>query len=386
MTSTCPSVDSLHALPFAHDRVEAYHQLLGAPDVGITPNGIYLLTGADVVEHAAKCPEVFSSHAAFSAIGSPVPLVPIEFDPPEHSHYRRALDRFFSPRSMAERESTMRELVGELIDEIVAAGDTCELMSALAIPFPSQMFLSLFGLPLEDKDQLLRWKDAIFGLGGADGVNAPEESQLQLNEMATYLSDCIASRRGGQGNDLLSQLLGAESDGLSESEILGLCIIFVFAGLDTVTAATGFLFNALARDPGLRQRVIADPSVVPELIEEVLRVDSPVPFVPRITTEEVEIGRVTIPRGAMCWLVFSAANRDPRRYDEPDELHQSRSNHFAFGRGVHRCLGSHLARLEMKIMVEEWNRRIPHYSLVEEPTIKWPNVTLAFGELNLKIG
>jgi len=386
MTGTCPSVDSLQSLPFARHRDEAYHDLLGSPDVGITPNGVYLLSGADVVEHAAKCPELFSSHAAFAMIGTPVPLVPIEFDPPDHSRFRRALDRFFSPRSMALRECMMRAIVGELIDGIVSTGDTCELMSALAIPFPSQMFLSLLGLPLQDLGRLLGWKDAIIGLAGSDGVTPTPELQSQVEEMVTYLSDYIAGRRGGEGDDLLSQLLGAKSDGLSENEILGLCVLLVFAGLDTVTAATGFLFNALARDPLLRQRVAADSSAVPELVEEVLRVDGPVPFVPRVTTKEVEIGGVTIPGGATCWLVLSAANHDPRRYDDPDTVHHSRSNHFAFGRGVHRCLGSHLARLELRVMVEEWNRRIPKYSRVDEPTLKWPNATLTFEELNLYIG
>lgn len=386
MTDTCPAVESLLSLPFAEHRDDAYHRLLDNPDVGISPNGVYLLSGAEVVEYAAKHPHVFSSRAAFTMVGSPIPLVPIEFDPPDHSHYRRALDKFFSPRSMAARDSMMRAMVGDLVDGIVSAGDTCELMGAMAIPFPSQMFMLLFGLPLDDQARLLRWKDACMGLANADGVTPPAELQAQIREMIVYLTDLMARRRGGGGDDLLSQLLGAQEDKLDDREILGLAVIFLLAGLDTVTAATGFMFNALARDPLLRKRVMAEPSLMPELIEEVLRVDSPVPFVPRVTTQDVEIGDVTIPRGSTCWLVFGAANRDPRRYEDPDVVHQSRNNHFAFGRGVHRCLGSHLARLELKIMVEEWHRRIPDYSLISEPRLKWPNATLTFEELVLHIG
>ena len=111
-----------------------------------------------------------------------------------------------------------------------------------------------------------------------------------------------------------------------------------------------------------------------------------VPDVPRITTAEVTVAGVTIPAGSMCWLGLGTANRDRERYSDADIIHQTRNNHFAFGRGPHRCLGSHLARLELRLIVEEWNRRIPKYSVLREPTVGWPCGTLHFRELHLQIG
>jgi cytochrome P450 len=388
MTDACPVVHTVHSLPFAENRDEAYHMLNQGPDVAVIDNGVYLLSGADVVEQAAKSPELFSSHGAFGMIGSPVPLVPIAFDPPQHSRYRRVLDKFFSPRSMAQREHELRRMIGELVDDIVTAGDTCELMGSLAVPFPSQVFLSLFGLPLEDRIRLIGWKDAIIGLASPDLVEPAPELIVQANELFTYLSELITQRHeSAAGDDLLSQLLADQGEeGLDDKEILGLCFLFVMAGLDTVTAATGFAFNALGRNPELRAAVSADEQAVSEFIEEVLRVDGPVPYVPRVTTAEVTLSDVTIPAGSLCWLVLGAANRDPRRYHDADAIHPQRASHFAFGRGPHRCLGSHLARLELRLIIQEWNRRIPHYELVGEPTLKWPSATLSFQQLHLRIG
>jgi cytochrome P450 len=182
-------------------------------------------------------------------------------------------------------------------------------------------------------------------------------------------------------------LLSDSSDGaLTEEEIIGLCFLFLIAGLDTVTAATGFALYELARNPALRATVIDDEEAVAHFIEETLRIDPPVPYVPRMTTAEVNVAGVTIPAGSTCWLGLGTANRDPERYPDADDIHQRRNNHFTFGRGPHRCLGSHLARLELRLIIEEWNRRIARYSVLHEPTVGWPCGTLHFRELHLQIG
>jgi cytochrome P450 len=203
----------------------------------------------------------------------------------------------------------------------------------------------------------------------------------------TYLNGHLADRRGSDADDLLSQLLSDSSDGaLSDKEIIGLCFLFLIAGLDTVTAATGFALYELARNPVLRARVIDDDEAVAQFIEEVLRIDPPVPYVPRVTTAEVTVAGVTIPAGSTCSLGLGTANRDPARYPDADDIQQRRNNHFTFGRGPDRCLGSHLARLELRLIIEEWNRRIPTYSVLQEPTVGWPCGTLHLRELHLQIG
>jgi cytochrome P450 len=387
MEVVCPALPALETLPFAHDRDAAWHMLLAPGKVAVSDAGVYFLSGADVVEEAARNPELFSSQGAFDLVGSPFPMVPIAFDPPEHSRFRRVLDKFFGPRRMAERAPELRQQVGKLIDQIMAAGSSPEVMSALAVPFPSQVFLTLFGLPLDDRDLLIGWKDAVLAFSAAEGAAASPETLARGSELVSYLNGHLAARRGSDGDDLLSQLLSDSSDGaLTEEEIIGLCFLFLIAGLDTVTAATGFALYELARNPALRATVIDDEEAVTHFIEEVLRINPPVPYVPRMTTAEVTVAGVTIPAGSNCWLGLGTANRDPARYPDADVIHQRRDNHFTFGRGPHRCLGSHLARLELRLIIEEWNRRIPAYSVLQEPTVGWPCGTLHFGELHLRIG
>jgi cytochrome P450 len=387
MQFDCPALPPLESLPFAHDRDAAWRMLLAFGKVAVSDAGVYFLSGADVVEEAATNPELFSSQGAFDLFGSPFPMVPIAFDPPEHSRYRRVLDKFFGPRKMAELAPELRKQVGELIDQITASGDSCEAMSALAIPFPSQVFLTLFGLPRADRDLLLGWKDAVIEFSAAEGSTPSPETLSRGSELVTYLNGHLANRRGSDGDDLLSLLLSDSSDGaLTAEEIIGLCFLFLIAGLDTVTAATGFALYELARNPALRATVSDDEEAVAHFIEEVLRVDPPVPYMPRMGTAEVTVAGVTIPAGSTCWLGLGTANRDSARYPDADVIHQRRSNHFAFGRGPHRCLGSHLARLELRLIIEEWNRRIPTYSVLREPTVGWPSGTLNFRELHLQIG
>jgi cytochrome P450 len=387
MEVVCPALPALETLPFAHDRDTAWHMLLAPGKVAVSDAGVYFISGADVVEEAATHPELFSSQGAFDLVGSPYPMVPIAFDPPEHSRFRRVLDKFFGPRRMAERAPELREQVGELIDQIMASGDSAEVMSALAIPFPSQVFLTLFGLPLGDRDLLIGWKDAVLEFSAAEGSEASPETLARGSELVTYLNGHLADRRGSGGDDLLSQLLSDSSDGaLTDEEIIGLCFLFLVAGLDTVTAATGFALYELAGNAASRAGVIEGEDAVAHFIEEVLRINPPIPYAPRVTTAEVNVAGVTIPAGSVCWLGFGTANRDPERYPDADVIHQRRNNHFAFGRGPHRCLGSHLARLELRLIIEEWNRRIPTCSVLREPTVGWPCGTLHFRELHLQIG
>lgn len=386
MTGTCPVLPRQEALPFRDDRSAAWRMMQDAGDVAVSEEGVYFLIGAEVVEAAAKNSDVFSSAGAFDVLGSPFPLVPIAIDPPDHSRYRRMLNKFFSPRSVAEHDARLRAQVNVLIDGILADGPGCEFVGAMAVPFPSQVFLTLFGLPMQDRERLIAWKDAIVRLTDAQAAHINSETARTTGELIAYLMDHIANRHADMGSDLLSQLLSdTDEGGLNQTEILGLCVLFILAGLDTVTAALGFAFETLSRDPALRRRLRVDPSALTVFIEENLRVNGPVPSVPRMTTVDVEVGGITIPAGSTCWLMFGAASRDTRRYESADEMGDERVSHFAFGRGPHRCLGAHLASLELRIVIEEWLRRIPEFSLASEPEVLWPSATLSLKWLNLQL-
>ncbi len=364
-------------LPMADSRTAAYTILRDAGPVIRSWRGSRMITSSEAAEYALKHPELFSSKRAFDIVGSPLAMVPIAFDPPEHTRYRRVLQPFFSPRGTAAWRPMMRALAGELIDGFAGRGE-CDLVADLAVPLPAQVFLTLFGLPLEDRDRLIAWKEALVNSFGAQGPERPSERAAAMGaELYEYLVGHIARRRETGGtDDLLGRLLADTSDeGLSDSELLGLAFLFVLAGLETVTSALSTAFATLAAQPALRRQIAADPAAVPGAVEELLRVDGPVVFVPRIATRDVELAGELIPAGSYVMVAIAAASRDPAEHPDPDTIDFGRrERHLAFGGGPHRCLGSHLARMEMRVALEEWHRRIPEYELAPgvTPRVTWP--------------
>jgi cytochrome P450 len=372
----------------AESRTAAYAMLRDAGPVVRSPRGWYMLVSSEAAEFALKHPGLFSSKRAFDMAGSPLAMVPIAFDPPEHTRYRRVLQRFFSPRGIASWVPMVHALAGELIDGFAASGE-CDLVADLAVPLPAQVFLTLFGLPLEDRDRLNAWKDALVNNFGVPGGEPPRERAARMGaELYGYLVAHIAKRRQGGGTgDLLGQLLADTSaERLSDDELLGLSFLFVLAGLETVTSALSTAFAELAAHPGLRRQLVADPAVIPAAVEELVRYDGPVVFVPRIATQDVDVAGQTIPAGAYVMIMIGAAGRDPAEHPDPDPIDfQRRELSFAFGGGPHRCLGSHLARMEMRVALEEWHRRIPEYALAPgaAPRVTWPAGVVGFDSLPL---
>jgi cytochrome P450 len=378
-------------LPMADSRTRAYTILRDAGPVVRSPRGSYMIVSGAAAEFALKHPELFSSKRAFDMAGSPLAMVPIAFDPPPHTRYRRVLQPFFSPRGIASWLPMVRALAGELIDGFAASGE-CDLVAELAVPLPAQVFLTLFGLPLEDRDRLIAWKEALVNNFGLPGGEPPRERAARMGaELYGYLVEHIANRRrGGGAGDLLGQLLADTSDGrLSDDELLGLSFLFVLAGLETVTSALSTAFAALAADPPLRRRLAADPAVIPAAVEELLRYDGPVVFVPRIATSDVHVAGQVIPAGSYVMIMIGAASRDPAEHLDPDTIDFDRQElSLAFGGGPHRCLGSHLARMEMRVAFEEWHRRIPEYALAPgvTPRVTWPAGVVGFDSLPLVFG
>ena len=374
-------------LPMAENRTDAYRIVRDAGPITKTHRG-YLLSSSEYVEYALKHPELFSSQRAFDMVGSPLPMVPIAFDPPEHTRYRHILQPFVGPREVAGWQPRVRSLVGTLIDSVVDRGH-CDLVADLAVPLPAEVFLTLFGLPLADRDRLIAWKEGLLA-SPMVGASQPTEDIIRAGtELFTYLVGHVSERRKhpSGADDLLGRLLAdTTEDRLSDDELLGLSFLFVLAGLDTVTSALSTAFAALAAQPRLRQQLAADPSVIPDAVEELLRIDGPVPYLPRVASRDVEMGGHTIPAGAEVAVAIAVANRDPSEHPDPDEINLRRQErHHAFGGGPHRCLGSHLARMEMREVLTEWHRRIPEYELAPgfAPRVEWPQGLVGLDTLPL---
>lgn len=379
-------------LPMPEARDDAW-RLLGEHRLVEVEDG-YAATGRDVVETVLKNPSVFSSKKAFDILGSPVPLVPIAFDPPEQARYRRILQPFFSPKAIRPLEHGLRRQIIDLIEPIAEKG-SCEYVAEVASVFPIQVFLTLFGLPLDMRDQFFVWKNAVLNLTAASGQTsvdgAASEGIQKAAELFVYLSELIQKRRGVPGDDVLSQVLNLQPpDALTDDEAIGLCFLFVLAGLDTVMDSLGFGMQRLATNPDKRREIVEDPSLIPAATEELLRLDPPAPFLPRVTTEETTLGGASFPEGTRVTGYLATANRDENLFTDPYgiDFHRPENRHLTFGLGVHRCLGSHLARLEMHLVYEEWHKRIPDYHITPgtTPRVHWPRGTIGLDALHLTFG
>jgi cytochrome P450 len=234
--------------------------------------------------------------------------------------------------------------------------------------------LRLMGLPLSDLPMFLQWRDNVVrpDVAPGDFEAATEIRAATGADIRGYLLKAIEVARHEPGNGLLGELVTAQFDGrlLTEDELLGISHLLLLGGLDTVTATLDCMITYLAEHPDRRQRLVDDPSIIPAAIEELLRHQSPVQVVPRIIKEPVVLHGVGLEAGDPVLLVLGAANVDTAEFEHPDEVDFDRltNRHVAFSGGNHRCLGAHLARLELRIALEEFHRRIPHYRIAEGVT------------------
>jgi cytochrome P450 len=329
-------------------------------------DGLVMISRHEDVMHALRHPELFSSNMDAIDIGNIRPLIPLQIDPPDHVKFRRLLDPLFSPKEVAKLEPEVRRLVNELIDDFEAAGE-CEFSDQFAIPLPCTVFLALLGLPLEDLDLFLRFKNAIIRPSGADGDESRAIQRSAGTEIYAYFQSVVDARRAEPRNDLISGFIAAEVDGnrLTDNDILDICYLFLLAGLDTVTASLTCSVAYLANHPDRRDAIAADPALVPAAVEELLRWESIVPAVPRVAMSDIEVSGEIVRKGESVMCMIGAANIDPGEFPDADvvDLERQANRHLAFGGGLHRCLGSHLARLEMRVALEELHRRLPDYAI-----------------------
>jgi cytochrome P450 len=324
------------------------------------------------VEYALTHPEEFSSGMEAVDLGQSVPLIPLQVDPPEHRKYRRLLDPLFAPRKMNVLEPQVTQMVNELIDGFIDSGK-CEFAADFAVPLPSSVFLALVGLPLSELDDFLAMKDGILRPTGNDLDEIKESQKVSARRIEDYFADALKDRKKNPREDLLSMFLEAEvgDDRLTEEEILGICFLFILAGLDTVTDSLECFMARLAQHPEERRQIVDDPAVIPSAVEELLRWETPVTTVARVATRDMELEGCPIHKGESISVVIGSANTDEEANPGADQVDLARTEnrHLAFGGGVHRCLGSNLARLELRVALREWHRRIPDYSIAPDTNL-----------------
>ena len=355
---------------------EVYHEVHATCPVmrseGIYGHGVTLTRYEDVL-WALRNPEVFSSKDVVK-VGNDVPLLPLSVDPPDHLKYRRLLDPQFSPKRMAELEGEARKLVNEIIDAFASRG-ACDFNDEFATPLPSTIFLALMGLPQDDLPDFLRWRDDTIRPQAETYEAAQEKREAAGKAIERYFEHAIEEKRQQPDDRLLSTIVHGQVDGrpLTDDELVGTTHLLLLGGLDTVTATLDCMIVYLAEHPERRRAIVADPTLMNPAIEELLRHQTPVMMLPRIVVQDCELNGVQIRAGDSATLMIGAANVDEGEFDTPDEAHfdRARNRHLAFGGGPHRCLGSHLARLELRVALEEFHRRIPEYEIAPGADIQF---------------
>lgn len=367
---------------FYADPYPTYRALREHEPVKLLPNGCYFLTRYDDLVTAYKNTKLFSSDKKkeFSPKYGDSPLYEhhttslVFNDPPAHTRVRRLIMGALSPRAIAEMEPDLIALVDRLLDSIAAKGDF-ELIGDFASAIPVQVIGNLLDVPMEERGPLRDWSLAI--LGALEPVISPEvfaRGNKAVTEFLGYLEILVKRRRAKPGNperDVLTRLIQGEDNGerLSEKELLHNCIFLLNAGHETTTNLIGNGLVALSANPVQKKRLIEHPELIKTAVEEILRFESSNQLGNRMTTEQVELGGVTMAAGTLMTLCIGAANRDPAQFTDPDNLDIARTpnRHLAFATGAHQCAGMALARLEGAIAISRFLARFPAYRLNGPP-------------------
>ncbi|GAA1948228.1 cytochrome P450 [Nocardioides panacihumi] len=316
--------------------------------------------------------------------------IPIELDGPEHREIRRVLDPLFGPRKVAELEDRLREECNRLIDGFIEDG-RCDFVSSFAVPFPGATVLAIMGWPPEDLEMMNGWADVL--LHGVPGGTEEESNAARgrtHQEFAAYMARKIPEWRAApRKDDVMSVMLDAEIGGkkLTDDQLFDFSVLMMMAGLDTVQSVLARSAVYFAERPDQWDRMFENPDLVPTAVEELLRWATPPVPTRTITDDHLEIRGVKIPQGERVHAPLGSANRDPKYYENPDEIVFDRpvKPHLAFGVGTHRCVGLHLARLELAIAFEELHRRIGKFELDPEQPVPHEHLGLAWGVLDVHL-
>ena len=337
--------------------------------------GVWLPTRHEDVASIAHDTEHFSSRGVIVSVFEPDQDAPVGYappitsDPPFHEIARRLLLPAFSPKAIRPLEPATRQLCRELLDEMLAGeGDVVDAATQYAQHIPVRVIAHMLGVPPEDGDRFRTFIHRIMETGGQNEPVDPGDT------LVAYLLQSIEQHRIEPRDDLIGFLLDADIAGqpLDDQHIVGTVALLLIAGIDTTWSAIGASLWHLAQHPEDRRRLLEDPSSIPMAIEELLRAYAPVTMARKVA-KDVEIGGRTMRENDWVLLPFPSANRDPEFFDRADEvlLDREKNRHAAFGLGIHRCLGSNLARMELTVAVEEFLRRIPDFELADPEAVRW---------------
>ncbi|MET0883488.1 MAG: cytochrome P450 [Acidimicrobiales bacterium] len=352
----------------------------------------YFVVRHDLVSEALRRPEVFSSQFPKSVLplseddqralaealadGLPRPKTMITADGGVHTRYRRLVSKAFSPRAIAVLEPTVRTITTKLIDSWIDR-DRIELVEDFAVPLPVEVIANALNVPEDRLADFRRWSDAtVLTFGATPTVDERVAAIRTVQELQRFFVAALEERRRAPQDDLLTGLLEARIDDDDEEvddkrpldvpEMVSLVQELLVGGNETTTKLIAEMVRLLAADPGRWEHLRAHPEAIPTVVEESLRLASPAQAMWRLATQDIELGGVAIPAGSRVVLSYASANRDEGLYDQPDEFDPDRANlteHLAFGRGPHFCIGASLARLEARVAFEELARRVQSLSL-----------------------
>jgi cytochrome P450 len=367
------------------------------PVMHIESMGMYLVTRYDLVLQIVRDVETYSSQfgmasmampgdaqermAAVMAEGYPRVSTMLTADMPDHTRYRRLISKAFTPKVIAELEPVIRSITTRLIDAWFAAapGESVDLefVEKFGVPLPVEVIAHALNVPDERLADFKRWSDdSIAGIGTQIGLEQRLEAEKGVNEFQHYFAEQFEQRKTNPQDDLLTNLLNARVDDddpdisdkrpLDMPEMLSIVQQLLVAGNETTTKLLTETVRLLAENPDQWQQLKDDPSRAPAIVEEALRLSTPTQGMFRIATKDHELDGVQIPKGARIVIVFASANRDAELFGDPDEFDPDRDNlrdHLAFGKGIHFCLGAALSRLEGKVALEEFARRVDRFEL-----------------------
>lgn len=333
-----------------------------APDIFYSPRngGHWIFTRFDDIFRVVQDYEHFSvREMQIPRVENPPVFIPLSLDPPKSTPFRHALMPHFTPRAIEALEPQVRKFAIEIIDSVKGKGE-CEFVDEISSQFPVSVFMELMGMPLERLRDFRAIADEYFN------ARTNEEIGAMSVKIVGLMTELVELRRADPKDDLISKMVDFQVEGrpISLEELQSMLFVMFLGGMDTVTNVSSYAYRHLATDKKLQQRLANDPSIIPNFVEEAIR-SFGVVNTPRIVTKDCERFGIKFREGDMVLCLLPLGSRDERRFDKPNEFDVDRKalTHLTFSSGPHLCLGHNLARLEIRVLTEEWVKRVPEFSL-----------------------